>query len=799
MKTLPSLVCAFLALSPFAFGVPFLTVTNVEVTAIHPTLESMGFTVEDPPGTIRTLQGAGAAQAEVQYIADDLGLFLDAQVQTSSGGNEPGLAAEIVFTFTTTKKIEIFTTIDPSQGPTIKTFNGGPIPALAPAGTHTIRMKASVPTGIIGITFEIAEDTSVIPDPDPGHENVADKLAWRSYANGLWDVAANWKPSFAPTLLDTVCFNIIPTTVAQRTVPLPDIIVTSSGNEAREVKQIEIARSAVNLRDFSLATGDGATTGSTLTIGNGGRLTLDATASLPASGHVNFSTTNAIIGLGAAQTIAPGRRLALSEMTIGPNVRWQDASLFVIVGRTMNARLAIESRFTDPATNNTVGGQMLLGLATGVRGILDVFGSLEADDILVGAARRSVGTVFVKKGGTLGSQDGLLASKKGSNAGVFVSDEVVDEPGTDRDYTSQGQHSEWAMTDLAMSGLANGGAGSTEGGESQLFISSGGVVEANQASLGNIRATNGIPAVEKATVFVVGHDPVDREVSFFNISGPLIVGPFSPGEVNVLDGGQVRPESVAIGSRGRVFLQRAAVDENDALIAKSRLQVFTGQGPRADGPVTIAGGGFISMSSGTDLLCGDLTIGGIRRTAAALCRIDDSETTQELSKIETGNISVGNLGFPGLLDLNLPTVEAEQFISVDLGSAIRGTGELKFRNPAGQLTNRGSIIVPPGAGKVLRVGGDYIQPSPGKLVITVNPTNVAPSAPFIVEGTTVQLNGTVELRFSGQRRPRTGQVYALIRADNATSITNTATFKITGAIARFDVIVEPFGVALVIK
>ena len=86
-----------------------------------------------------------------------------------------------------------------------------------------------------------------------------------------------------------------------------------------------------------------------------------------------------------------------------------------------------------------------------------------------------------------------------------------------------------------------------------------------------------------------------------------------------------------------------------------------------------------------------------------------------------------------------------------------------------------------------------------RLVITVNPTNVAPSAPFIVEGTNVQLNGTVELRFSGQRLPRKGQVYGLIRADNATSITNNATFKITGARARFDVIVEPFGIALVIK
>ena len=144
-----------------------------------------------------------------------------------------------------------------------------------------------------------------------------------------------------------------------------------------------------------------------------------------------------------------------------------------------------------------------------------------------------------------------------------------------------------------------------------------------------------------------------------------------------------------------------------------------------------------------------------------------------------------------MLDLNLPTIEAEQFISVDQGSTIQGTGELKFRNPAGQVTNRGTIIVPPGAGKILRVGGDYVQPSPGKLVITVKKSNVAANAPFVVDGTMVQLNGTVELRFSGQRLPKRGEVFALIRADNATSITNNATYKIKGATARFDVVVEP--------
>ena len=801
MKTPAALLCTLLTLTSFAFGVPFMTVTSVQVSATDPAGPSTSSENTDPvSGQVEKTTGINATTATARYVVDDAGIGLSAQVTT---GGAAGSSSELVFTFTTTKPIAIDATTDINQGTVSATFNNGPIPATAPAGSRTIRLTASS-TGAVananrGMFFDIFEDTSGNPDPDPGHNNVADTLTWRTYVNGLWDNDARWEPSFVPSSLDSISFKRIPTTAAQRTVPLPDIIVTSTGNAARVVKQMEVSRSAVNLHNFSLATVGGATVVSTLTIANGGRLTLDATAPLPASGHVDFSTTNAIIGLGTSQLIAPGKRLALAEMTIGPNVRWEDDGTFLVVGRTMNGRLAIESRFTDPNTSNFVDGPMSLGLAAGVRGILDVSGRLEADDILVGAARLGVGTVFVRKGGTLGSQDGLLASKKGSTAGVFVSDEVVNEPGTDRDYTSQGEHSEWAMTDLEMSGRANGGAGSTEGGESQLFITSGGIVTANQASLGNIRATNGIAAVEKATVFVVGHDPVDREVSFFTIFGPLVVGPFSPAEVNILDGAQVLPKSVAIGSRGRVFLQRAAKDENDVLIAKSRLDVSTDQGPRADGPVTIAGGGFIAMSGGTDLLCGDLTIGGIRRTVAALCRIDDSETTQELSLIETGDISVGNLGFPGLLDLNLPTIEAEQFISVDQGSTIRGTGELKFRNPAGQLTNRGSIIVPPGAGKVLRVGGDYVQASSGKLVITVNKTNVAPSAPFVVEGTNVQLNGTVELRFSGQHLPRKGQVYGLIRAENATTITNNATFKITGASARFDVIVEPFGVALVIK
>ncbi len=795
MKILPALACTFLALATFAFGVPFITVTSVQVTAIDPAGPSTSSETTDlGSGQVTKTTGSDATTATARYIVDDAGIGLSAQVTTSSAA---GCSSQLVFTFTTSKPIGIDATTAINQGTTTATFNNGPIPLTAPAGTYTIRLTATsgASNANRGMFFDIFEDTTVISDPDPGHNNVADTLTWRTYVNGLWDNDARWDPSFVPSSLDSISFKKIPTTAAQRTVPLPDILVTSTGNTARVVKQMDVSRSAVNLRNFSLAT---IGTGSALRISDGGRLTLDATAPLPASGHVDFSTTNATIGLGAAAQIAPGKRLALAEMTIGPNVLWEDAGTVVVVGRTMYGRLAVESRFTDPNTVNRA-GNIFLGLAPGVRGLLDVSGSFETDDVLIGAQQRAQGTVLVRKGGKLGSEAGLLASKKGSSAGVLVSDEAADEPGTERDYTSQGQHSEWTMTRLEMSGLANGGAGSAEGGEARLFVSSGAAVTANSASLGNIRATNGVAAVEKATVLVAGHDAVDREVSFLDITGPLIVGPFSPAEVSILDGGQVRPDSVAIGSRGRVFIVGSAEEENGRLIARSSLEVSTGTGSRADGPVTIAAGGVLSMGRSSQLLCGDVTIGGLRQTVSAMCRIDASADALHPSVIETGDLSVGNLGFPGLLDLVEAPVEVGQFISVDTGSVLRGTGELNFRDAAGQLTNRGTIIVPPGAGKTLRVGGDYVQPSPGKLVITVNPTNVAPSAPFIVEGTTVQLNGTVELRFSGQRLPRKGQVYGLIRAENATTITNNATFKITGATARFDVIVEPFGVALVIK
>ena len=162
----------------------------------------------------------------------------------------------------------------------------------------------------------------------PDHENLPDTLTWRSYVNGLWDDAAKWNPSFAPNALDRVSFKVLPATATQRTVPLPDIIVTSTGNAAREVEQMDVSRSAVNLRNFSLET---TRLGTSLRISDGGQLTLDATTPLPASGHFDFSTTDAIIGLGTAQVIAPGKRLALAEMTIGPNVLWQDAGSFIAV------------------------------------------------------------------------------------------------------------------------------------------------------------------------------------------------------------------------------------------------------------------------------------------------------------------------------------------------------------------------------------------------------------------------------------------------------------------------------------
>ena len=230
------------------------------------------------------------------------------------------------------------------------------------------------------------------------------------------------------------------------------------------------------------------------------------------------------------------------------------------------------------------------------------------------------------------------------------------------------------------------------------------------------------------------------------------------------------------------------------IIQRSTLDVFAT--PSSVGPISIDGGGLLFVNSGGELNCGNLTLGGISRTRPARCRLDESNPALADDVLNVDNIIVGGpRGFPGLLELVTAAVSVDQFFTIDTGSTLSGDGMLVIRNPSGQLTNRGTISVPPGAAKTLQISRDYVQPISGRLVLTVNRLNSAVDAPLALLGDTVQLNDTIVLRFSGNRLPRSGEVFALLRAENAT-INNNATVRVAGASRRFVVVQDPFGIVV---
>ncbi len=624
-------------------------------------------------------------------------------------------------------------------------------------------------------------------EPEPG------EVKWRSYADGLWDDAPKWKPSRIPAAADSVTFSVLPADVARNPL-VPRFVVTSTDNAARAATAMRVSRSWVNLRNFdlTLAGDSGFTDG--LRIENGGALSVDAVAPLPAAGRVNFTTAGAAIGLGAPVILGPGAVLGFCGLDIAPNVLWKNTGS-VGIGETMTGGVFIESRFAGGVRNSST-GKILLGLADKVEGSLSVYGDFLCGDIRAGAHRGGIGDVVVQKGGLLESADAFLAPLRGSQAFAVVHDGPFEQDGSFSAYTSQGQSTNWLAASLEISGLANGGAGSPEGGSGYMFITDGGVVEALSASFGNIRPRNGVLASEVAQVVVDGIDPADKDAAMLSIDGPLVVGPFSRAVVMVQGGAGLFASSIAVKAHGTLRARGVSRDGAQDIVTRSGIGVAWAED--APGPLSIDGGGLFSLAAGAELDCGDLTIGG-GGGLAARCRLNESDPALADGVIHVGDVSVGTAPeFPGLLELTAATVSVNQFVTIETGSKLSGSGLFVFRNAAGQLTNRGKIIILPGAGKTLQIGGDYVQPGTGRLIVTINKKNDAGSAPLVVLGTTVQLNGKIELRFSGNRLPRSGEAFALIRAENAT-ITNNATVRVTGAARGFDVVQDDFSIAVVFR
>ena len=794
-RLLLPLLSFFVVLSS-ASAVPFITVNSAVATALT-TVDSTG-TIDPNTGAVRHQAVVGTfpsfdSNALILYFVGDSSLTLSSfQVRA-----QPSKTGEVLITFTTTKPVLIEHDTVVKQGNVSTTFNGSTtIPAQVPAGTYTIRLTAiggaAVDAEAFGAEHFVIKEGAATPQT----------FRWRSYESGLWDDTARWNPTGAPGEIDSVIFSLVPTVAAQRTVPLPDLVVTSTNNAPHAATKMAIARSSVALKSFDLDLKGGQGVPNALAISSGGSLLVEVADPRPPGGRANLTTAGTVIGQGTSFTLSPGKVLRACTMDIAPNVLWKNTG-DITIGETMRGELTIASRFNETDRNGTT-GDVQIGTGNKVGGVIKVTGDFVYDFMTAGAARGGVAQVIVTKGGLLEGSDALLAPLRDSQAVVVVDDKPVDEEGTSNDYTSQNQSTQWLVDSLELSGLANGGAGSREGGTADLGILNGGDVKAFSATLGNILPRNGVVATATADVVVDGIDPLDGHQSFFLIDGPLTVGPFSPARVHATSGGAIRAKSVAIKSRGTIRVENPFTNDSvqpPQIVKRSQLDVVANSttNPATLGPVSIDGGGLLFVNTGGQLNCSDLTLGGVSRSRAARCRFDESDPALADGVLNVGNVNIGTTGgFPGLLELVTAAISVDQFVTIETGSTLSGDGLIVFRNPASQLTNRGKVIVPPGAGKPLQISGDYIQPSPGKLILTVNRQNVSTSAPLVVLGTSVQLNGTIELRFSGNRLPRRGEVFALIRAENAT-ITNNATIRVTGAAHGFDVVQDDLSIVVVFR
>ena len=241
MKLQLAVLLTFFAALSAASAVPFITVNSAVATA-GSTSDSVG-TIDPRTGSVRHQAVVGTfpsfdSNPLILYSHGDSSPTLSSfQVRA-----QPSRTGEVLITFTTSRTVVIKHDTGIKQGNVSTTFNGSPtIPAQEPADTYTIRLSTiggtAVDSEAFGAEHFVIKEVTATPQT----------LRWLTHESGKLDDTASWNPSGKPGKIESVIFALVPTEAAQRTVPLPDIVVTSSKNDPRAAQKMVIAQSSVDL------------------------------------------------------------------------------------------------------------------------------------------------------------------------------------------------------------------------------------------------------------------------------------------------------------------------------------------------------------------------------------------------------------------------------------------------------------------------------------------------------------------------------------------------------------------------
>jgi len=528
--------------------------------------------------------------------------------------------------------------------------------------------------------------------------NAASEVIWRSAANGDFSDATHWDPQTAPDGADNALFT------------RPGTYTVNVGTAASD--RAVINRSRVTFANANYTLGAISPLDPSLTVENGGRLTLDS-GTLRAV-HASIGSDFTSSGASHFTVLNPGTQFVTSgAVNIGGI---GSGGLFsVLTGATATTATAI-----------------LGGLEPSVARVDGAGTSWNTGNLQI---RGKGSQLFVFRGGRLTSGDVVV--------------QAVDRPQLRvQDVGSNGESSRWDMQKFAND-------------DAELLIKDGGHVTARSILLGQLPYRTG-------SVIVSGVNQPQNRPSQLDVATSITVGGLGKGKLLIEDGGFVSAlGDVAIGGlpdflennpgRGDVVVdgRNSTTSKFSTLQIEGKLQVGTG----------VNGVGQLVISNGGRVECASAQVGVANGSGGAVVL---ASTEAGLSRLNVqGDLTIGLAGSTGVVALTDSTVLVGGNINVSSSGFITGTGQIEA---GGTITvNPGGILSPGLSPGILTIKGNLVLEAGAVIQSEVAGPAAGKQADQLIVTGDVTLNGTLKLQFINGYAPKAGDQFQFFKVSGTTT------------------------------
>jgi hypothetical protein len=507
---------------------------------------------------------------------------------------------------------------------------------------------------------------------------------------------------------------------------------TVSSDEVRQVRQMFVRRSLVNMRGFDLIA-TGALAPRSLEIGQAGAL------EFAAAGLQTQGTT--LIGA------APRVRDVICAMFLSEGATWQlngDLEL----GHVNQGILSVSDAVIRGAPNVRIGAK---GRAIG--SLSCERSDLELNAVAVGAESSSKGTLDIEGGSTVLADSMVIAGAAKSVGTVRM--QGGDTAATSPTLTITGA--------LDVGGVTKGGLGTLTLGpglSEPTALNSGAAVQVASLSVGKAKRKGLL-----SQVVVQGPAKVGGPPSTLVVAGAIDVASGGPGKIMVNSGGFVSAVDASVHRDG--FIQLEGSEGAQATTPPSLLSltgaltidgsgalfVFDGAAASVVGTATVGAASKgrstivvkgIGGVNGTGLIAGALVVGGTEKKALGQLFLVDG-------KVQSGSVHIRPLG------------------------RVFGDGEiiLTGAGPTAVFRNEGVVSAENETGGITIVG-EFDLEATGRLEFPYAATDAKDVAPLELESEFVKLAGTLEVK-CGDFVPLSGATFRVIEGTKPFTVTSAPT------------------------